>query len=219
MRRWSTGWTVARSLPGPEPVGSAGDGLRSRCDQPGREVEVFALRADEEPGSVARLAAVVAAAGGTAGLTVPTLHPEAVQAAVAAAGLEVLHRSEWLMTTVLAEHPRQAPTAPYGREVRTAGPVTVVSLRGSCGEVAARGTVAVVGADAIVDRVGTDAAHRRRGLGGAVMSALAEAATGQGALTGLLVASEEGQHLYSSLGWRHEADVVIARGPAVPSAR
>jgi hypothetical protein len=51
------------------------------------------------------------------------------------------------------------------------------------------------------------------------MSALAEAAVAQGARTGLLVASEEGQRLYSSLGWRHEADVLIARGPAVPSNR
>jgi hypothetical protein len=48
------------------------------------------------------------------------------------------------------------------------------------------------------------------------MSALAEAAVSQGARTGLLIASEEGQRLYSSLGWRHEADVLIARGPVIP---
>ncbi|MGW5434869.1 GNAT family N-acetyltransferase [Streptomyces sp. NPDC004059] len=121
------------------------------------------------------------------------------------------------MTTDLTEHPRHAPAAPYEREVRTEGPVTVVSLHASSGEVAARGTSAVVGADAIPDRIETDAAHRRRGLGRAMMSALAEAAVAQGARTGLLIASEEGQRLYSSLGWRHKADVLIARGPVVPS--
>ncbi len=62
IRRWLDGWTVARSLPEAEQVEPAGDGLRSKCAQPGREVEVFALRADEDPDSLARLAAAVAAA-------------------------------------------------------------------------------------------------------------------------------------------------------------
>ncbi|AGS67979.1 GNAT family N-acetyltransferase [Streptomyces collinus] len=219
IRRWLNGWTVARSLPAAEPVESAGDGLRSTCNQPGREVEVFALRADEDPESLARLAAAVALAGKTTWLTVPTLRPGTVEAVVGAAGLEVLHRSEWLMTTDLTEHPQHEPAAPYAREVRTEGPVTVVSLHDPSGEVAARGTIAVVGADAIADRIETDAAHRRRGLGRAVMSALAEAAVAQGARTGLLIASEEGQRLYTPLGWRHEADVLIARGPVIPATR
>lgn len=218
IRRWLDGWTVARSLPEAEPVEPVGDGLRSECDQPGREVEVFALRADEEPESLARLAAGVAAARQITWLTVPTLRPSTVEAVVGAAGLDLLHRSEWFMTTDLAEHPRHAPAAPYEREVRTEGPVTVVSIHSPSGEVAARGTIAVIGGDAIADRIETDAAHRRRGLGRAMMSALAEAAVSQDARTGLLIASEEGQRLYSSLGWHHEADVLIARGPAVPSA-
>ncbi|MFF4845097.1 GNAT family N-acetyltransferase [Streptomyces collinus] len=219
IRRWLGGWTAARSLPAAEPVEAGGDGLRSECGQPGREVEVFALRADEEPESLARLAAAVAAARRTTWLTVPTLRPGAVEAVVGAAGLEVLHRSEWFMTTDLSEHPQHAPAAPYTRQIRTEGPVTVVSLHDSSGEVAARGTIAAVGADAIADRIETGAAHRRRGLGRAVMSALAEAAVAQGARTGLLIASAEGQRLYSSLGWRHEADVLIARGPVGFSSR
>ncbi|MGW4350437.1 GNAT family N-acetyltransferase [Streptomyces sp. NPDC004690] len=211
--RWLDGWTVARSLPEAEPVEPAGDGLRSKCDQPGREIEVFALRADEEPESVARLAAAVATARQVTWLTVPTLRPDTAEAVVGAAGLELVQRSEWLMTTDLTEHPQHEPAAPYEREVRTEGPVTVVSLHAPSGEVAARGSIAVVGGDAIADRIETDAAHRRRGLGRAVMSALAEAAVSQGARTGLLIASQEGQRLYSTLGWRHEADVLIARGP------
>lgn len=217
IRRWLDGWTVARSLPEAEPVEPAEDGLRSKCDQPGREVEVFALRADEEPESLARLAAAVAVARQTTWLTVPTLRPSTVEAVVGAAGLDLLHRSEWLMTTELAEHPQHAPAAPYERVVRTEGPVTVVSIHDPSGEVAALGTIAVIGRDAIADRIETGAAHRRRGLGRAMMSALAEAAVSQGARTGLLIASEEGQRLYSSLGWRHEADVLIARGPVAPS--
>ncbi|NMO32781.1 GNAT family N-acetyltransferase [Streptomyces sp. GMY01] len=214
IRRWLDGWTVARSLPEAEPVEPAGDGLRSKCDQPGREVEVFALRADEEPESVARLATAVATARQVTWLTVPTLRPDTVEAVVGAAGLELVQRSEWFMTTDLTEHPQHEPAAPYEREVRTEGPVTVVSLHAPSGEVAARGTIAVVGGDAIADRIETDAAHRRRGLGRAVMSALAEAAVSQGARTGLLIASQDGQRLYSALDWRHEADVLIARAPS-----
>ncbi|MDV9173429.1 GNAT family N-acetyltransferase [Streptomyces sp. W16] len=217
IRRWLDGWTVARSLPEAEPVEPAGDGLRSKCDQPGREVEVVALRADEDPESLARLAAAVAAERQTTWLTVPTLRPGTAEAIVRAAGLELLHRSEWFMTTDLTEHPQHAPAAPYECQLRTEGPVTVVSLHAPSGEVAARGSIAVVGGDAIADRIETDAAHRRRGLGRAMMSALAEAAVSRGARTGLLIASEDGQHLYSALGWRHKADVLIARRPVVPS--
>ncbi|WP_416968765.1 GNAT family N-acetyltransferase [Streptomyces sp. 4F14] len=211
IRRWLDGWTLARSLPEAELAGSPGDGLRSVCGQPGREVEVFALRADDDPESVTRLAKAVAAETRTAWLTVPTLHADAVETAVTGAGLELLLRAEWLMTTDLTGHPRHAAPAPYEREIRTEGAVTVVTLRAPSGEEAARGTIAVVGTDAIADRIETDAAHRRRGLGRAVMSALAETAVAQGARTGLLVASEEGQRLYSTLGWRRETDVLIAR--------
>ncbi|MFD6421156.1 GNAT family N-acetyltransferase [Streptomyces sp. NPDC060198] len=218
IRRWLHGWTVARGLPEAEPVGPAGDGLRSACDQPGREVEVFALRADDAPESVARLAATVAAARKITWLTVPTLRTAEVETIVGAAGLELVHRSEWLMATDLSEHPKHAVAEPYRCEVRTDGPLTVVTVHDPSGEVAARGTIAVVGEDAIADRIETSPAHRRRGLGRAMMSALAEAAVSQGARTGLLIASEEGQLLYSSLGWHHSADVLIARGPVAPAA-
>ncbi|MFE5039229.1 hypothetical protein [Streptomyces sp. NPDC056683] len=49
------------------------------------------------------------------------------------------------------------------------------------------------------------------------MRALSETYVSHGARTDLLIATEEGQRLYSSLGWHHEADVLIAREPVVPS--
>ena len=215
IRRWLQGWTLARGLPDAEPVGpdpTDPEGLRSRCDQPGREVEVFALHADAAPDSLPRLAAEVAAvAPRPSWLTVPTRRPDIVETAVKAAGLELLHRAEWLMSTDLTGHPRHAPAAPYRTEVRTDGPVTSVRLYAASGEVAASGTIAVTGADAVADRIETAEAHRRRGLGSALMSALAEAALAQGARTGLLIASQDGQRLYTALGWHHEADVLISR--------
>ncbi|MHA6764186.1 GNAT family N-acetyltransferase [Streptacidiphilus sp. PAMC 29251] len=216
VRRWQRGWSLARGLP---PAEAIEDGLRIRCGQPSREVEVLALRADEVPGSVARLAAGVAAERLNTWLTVPTHRPVEVAAEVEAAGLELLHRSESLMTAELARHPRYAPAAPYRSEVRQAGPVITVTLHHPAAEEpVARGTVAIVGSDAIADRIETAAAHRRRGLGRALMSALVQAALDQGARTGLLIASVDGQHLYSSLGWHPYAAVLIAHAPKGSSA-
>jgi GNAT superfamily N-acetyltransferase len=228
IRRWQRGWSLARSLPEAEPVvdgrvvdgsvvnGRVLDGIRVRCDLPSRDAEVFALRADEEPASVNRLAAAVAADPSNTWLTVATHWPEEVAGAVEAAGLAVLFPSEQLMTTDLTVHPRRAPAAPYHREVRTEGPVVTVTLRHASGEQAARGTIAVVGADAVADRIETAEAHRRRGLGSVLMGTLAEAACARGARTGLLIASGDGQRLYTSLGWHRRADVLIAHAPKAP---
>jgi GNAT superfamily N-acetyltransferase len=215
VRRWQRGWALSRATPDAEPLmdGTAVDGLLVRCGLPSRDAEVFALRADEAPESVARLAAVVAAEPSNTWLTVPTHRPKEVVDAVEEAGLAVLLHSEWLMTTDLATHPRRAPAAPYRCEVRAVGPVVTVALHHVSGEQAAVGTIAVVGADAVADRIETVEAHRRRGLGSVLMSALAEAALARGARTGLLIASADGQRLYSSLGWQHRADVVIAHAP------
>lgn len=72
---------------------------------------------------------------------------------------------------------------------------------------AARGQVAVVGSDAVFDRISTEPAFQRRGLGRLVMAGLTEWALSRGATTGLLVASPDGQHLYSALGWGAVAPV------------
>lgn len=54
--RWQRGWGVARGLPAAADVGGA---LRSRCRQPGREVEYVALDADEDMASLAGLAGAI----------------------------------------------------------------------------------------------------------------------------------------------------------------
>ncbi|GIG56924.1 hypothetical protein Lfu02_12960 [Longispora fulva] len=210
IRRWQRGWCLARRIPDGIPVDG---GVEVRCDQPGRQVEVFALRADEEPDSVARLAARVAASDVTTWLTVTTTRPRDVEATIRAGGLEPLDRPEWLMSVDLAGHPRPAPVGPYQATVDVDGPVVTVVIHHGSGELAARGQMAVSGADAVADKIETMPAHRRRGLASALMGALAGAAVERGARTGLLIASADGQHLYSSLGWRREADVLIARRP------
>jgi ribosomal protein S18 acetylase RimI-like enzyme len=69
----------------------------------------------------------------------------------------------------------------------------------------------VTGTDAVADMVGTEPAHRRRGLGLAVMGGLVTEAIKQGATDGLLVASPDGLELYRALGWSVAAHMVFAR--------
>jgi GNAT superfamily N-acetyltransferase len=67
------------------------------------------------------------------------------------------------------------------------------------GSLAARGQVAS-GDAAVVDQAVTDPAHRRRGLGAAVMRTLADTATDNHVSTGIRGATVEGRELYRSLG-------------------
>ncbi len=81
------------------------------------------------------------------------------------------------------------------------------------GAVAAEGHLALDARRAIYDRIGTDPAHRRRGLGGAVMHALQALARAHGRHAGVLVATPVGRALYESLGWRMHAPWATAVVP------
>jgi GNAT superfamily N-acetyltransferase len=80
----------------------------------------------------------------------------------------------------------------------------------SAGEdVAASGRVFVVGHTAIFDKIVTSAAYQRRGLGSFIMKALAAQAFEHDVDSGLLLASLDGQKLYSHLGWREVCHVLM----------
>jgi hypothetical protein len=99
--------------------------------------------------------------------------------------------------------PPPMPALPggYGLDVATQGRVAVVRVHAADGTLAAAGHMAVVEDAAIFDRISTDAAHRRRGLGRAVMCALDVASRTLGARRGLLAATADGYALYRTLGW------------------
>ena len=114
-------------------------------------------------------------------------------------GLRVDRDDEVFMTTTLAPSTTALPVGFAARwDVDDTG-VTYSLDDGA--RVAAEGMVGVLGSDAVFDRVETSPAHRRRGLGRHVMSALTAWAVDQGAAEGLLAASVDGAGLYSSLGW------------------
>ncbi|MBM2619601.1 GNAT family N-acetyltransferase [Actinoplanes sp. LDG1-06] len=209
IERWQRGWAVARHVPEAEDVGG---GLRTECHQMGRDIEYVA----SDPEALPRLSELVLAERDITWLTVPTTDPDAVAHAVETYGLVVLKRSEQLMTINLADHPAaEALGGDYRLRQRRDGDALTVEIVQDGGEVAARGSMGLHARDAIADRIETYPEHRRRGLAGVVMGALAGSAREEGADHGLLIASEDGQKLYRALGWQPVADVVIAAPPGV----
>jgi len=89
--------------------------------------------------------------------------------------------------------------------VATIGAVAHVRVLDAAGGRAAQGQMALLGEAVVVDRVRTQEAHRRRGLGAFVMRTLADHALEQGAVLGVLGATDAGRALYETLGWKKHA--------------
>ena len=206
VSRWARGWAYARGFP--RPVAVPG-GVRVEVGEPGRSVEWVAT---DEADTLGGLVDAVRATP-EAWLSVVTESPAGVRPWLLEGGLTPNEAEEALMSIDLAAHEARELPEGYRTEVERDGGVITVAVR-SGEAVAAGGTIAVIGTDAVADRIRTDPDHRRRGLGGAVMSLLASAAREAGAVRGLLVASEMGEPLYAGLGWQVEARLVSARSAA-----
>jgi GNAT superfamily N-acetyltransferase len=89
----------------------------------------------------------------------------------------------------------------YRVEIFRTGAVVAVRIMSDTGALAASGHAAETADAFVYDRIETDAGHRRKGLGRAVMAAL-RSARQTTAGPDLLVATEDGRALYSTLGWK-----------------
>lgn len=90
--------------------------------------------------------------------------------------------------------------AGYRLDVVTADAITEAHIRAEDGSIAASGHAVEVGGVFVFDRIATAPAHQRRGLGRAIMAALA-ARQASGSARRVLVATEDGLELYKSLDW------------------
>lgn len=207
VRRWQHGWGVACGL---DPADEADGALHVLSGQPGRHLESIVLDADGDPGSLRLHAAQVAGSAHSDWLTVPTTAPAAVEEVLSSEGLRLAPAREHFMRTDLAAHPRRPAAPEYGVELDRDGPVLAARITDERGDPAAHGVMVVHGDVAVAHNIATYRSHRRRGLGGALMSALAREAVRLGAGTGLLTASRQGRHLYTALGWTRLAGVVGA---------
>lgn len=89
--------------------------------------------------------------------------------------------------------------AGYRIDLEEKYPVATARIFAEDGSLAAIGHAAEYAGVFVFDRIATAAAHRRRGLGRAVMTALGSMQ--QSNAQRALVATEEGRALYTSLGW------------------
>ncbi|MCK2239279.1 MULTISPECIES: GNAT family N-acetyltransferase [unclassified Crossiella] len=210
IRRWQQGWSACRGWAPPVESHGALDFL---LGQPDRHRELITLHVDAVPDSVRPLADVVATQEKPTLLTVPTHHPDEVEQVLREAGLTLRAYREWIMTREVATHPQRPAPAGYTCQTTVTGRVISVEVRHESGDLAASGLAAVIGTDTVPDKIVTTDAHRRRGLGSVVMGALMTEAANQGASTGILFASPDGERLYTALGWVTEATVVMATSP------
>jgi GNAT superfamily N-acetyltransferase len=100
----------------------------------------------------------------------------------------------------------QAPDLPagYRLEVATSQAMTTARILTGDGGVAASGHAVEYAGVFVFDRIVTEAGHRRRGLGRALIAALA-ARQRSGSARRVLVATEDGSKLYASVGWHIES--------------
>ncbi|NUT94432.1 MAG: GNAT family N-acetyltransferase [Saccharothrix sp.] len=208
VRRWERGWRECRGWATPE---EARGGLHSIQDQPSRYREIIALHDDEA--TVRTLGEEAAAATRTTWVTVATTRPDDVEHVLRTAGMKPRDTREHLMTRPLADHPTRTPAVPYRVTTTSTGTLLKAEVRARVDggdAVAASGQTSVVDGHAVPDKIETQPDHRRRGLGTIVMGTLVTEAANLGAHTGILVASPDGQALYTSLGWITVATIVIA---------
>ena len=115
----------------------------------------------------------------------------------------------FMMTRIGAMIGEARVPAGYRLSVVEDGPAIVARVLTGDGALAASGR-AVRHADVFVyDQIVTDAGHRRRGLGGAVMLALAAAGRGDAGIQ-ILGATAAGRELYAALGWSVVSDYTTA---------
>jgi GNAT superfamily N-acetyltransferase len=176
----------------------------------GRGVEYVVLDADVHPRRIDS-AAQAALGARDPWVTVATRDAGRTNDRLREHGLRTAALPEWMMSIRLDAQRRVALPDDYFAEIGMAGPVVHLRVRTTSGSLAASAQLAVVDDCAVPDKVETLADHRRRGLGGAMMTVLADAAGDLGAHRGLLMASTEGRTLYTSLGWETLCPVVIGR--------
>ncbi|MEO9325503.1 GNAT family N-acetyltransferase [Nocardioides sp. C4-1] len=190
-RRWAEGWAASRRMS----VAERPDGvLIVDVGDDKRRAELLLVEPDDA--TLAAVGAEVVAAGDlwVSVMTAPDSEP------VVPPGLVALAARDALMVRTPV-HDGTAPD-PCVRLVDDGDRLLATVAGEGDVRIAAQGQVGLVGTDVVFDRIGTDAAHRRRGLGTLVMTALAEHAARRGGVEGLLVATTDGQALYERLGWR-----------------
>ncbi len=190
---WVHGWAISRNTPAPVRIRA---GYRIDVGLPGHQVRYVLPTYDDVLVSRSHQPDTWLKIRGEVSLGEPWL----------------VQPLEYLMTTDLTATSVPVASVAESYELRSArrGSIVEVVVTAADGSVAARGKAALTGQAAVFDQIETDPRHRRRGLGRTVMGALSTAAQYAGAMTGVLVATEDGRALYTALGWTLDSPVTAA---------
>lgn len=120
--------------------------------------------------------------------------------------------ANYFMTAQTAPPPAAPLPQGYRLQLDRDGAVARASVHAANGDLAASGSAAEAAGAFVYDRIETAAEHRRKGLGLAVMAALAGARVSP-ASRPLLVATDDGRALYARLGWTVLAPFAAAAIP------
>lgn len=189
VRRWLDGWAAMNG----HATSSIDGGWLITIGRPSRDSEIVTI--EPSAATLTRLAERIAGDPGAMLTVFGRLPVDTLP------GTRLERDDETLMTTALSTRP--SARLPEGLRLTW----DIDDHRTTCSlvadeKLAAHASVRVDGPDAVIDQVETMPAHRRRGLATCVMRAVESWAVSEGAATGILAASADGQVLYSRLGWR-----------------
>lgn len=115
--------------------------------------------------------------------------------------------------SVMLDRPLAFP-AEFEIRITRDNSITFAHILDAAGEEAARGRIVAVDDLIVFDRIRTTDHYQRRGLGSAIMRALAAEARQSGIKDAMLCATPAGRELYTSLGWSLHSDYTTASLPA-----
>jgi GNAT superfamily N-acetyltransferase len=205
IARWADAWAMSRGAA--MPVARDG-GLYVHVDQPDQIGRYLFARLDAD--AIRPLAASIdrpllyLKVCAPADLVRPLLPP----------GWEIAAPG-YMMTaslSVMLDRPAVV-SAEFELRITHGGSITFAHILDAAGEEAARGRIVAVDDLIVFDRIRTADHYQRRGLGSAIMRALAAEARQSGVEDAMLCATPAGRELYTSLGWSLHSDYTTASLP------
>jgi len=206
IARWADAWAISRGAA--MPVARHG-GLYIHVDQPDQIGRY--LFAGLDAGAIRQLAASI----DRPLLYLKVCAPADAVRPLLPPGWEIATPG-YMMTaplSVMLDRPPAFP-AEFKLRITCSDSITFAHILGAAGEEAARGRIVAVDDLIVFDRIRTADQYQRRGLGSAIMRALAAKARQSGIKEAMLCATPAGRELYTSLGWSLHSDYTTASLPA-----
>ncbi|MEO5938708.1 MAG: GNAT family N-acetyltransferase [Sphingomonas sp.] len=202
LARWAEAWAISRGAAIPVPRDG---GLYIHVGQPEQVGRYIFARLDREP--IRDLAARI----DRPLLYLKVCAPAHAVRPLLPPGWEIATPG-YMMTAAVAAMLDRPPELPDGFAIYIArnGAVTFATIADPAGDEAARGRIIAMDDLVVFDRIRTAEAHQRRGLGSAIMRALAAEADMCGIRDAMLCATPLGRALYESLGWSLHSDYTTA---------